>query len=386
MDRSGVVEVLGATEGFGPKVSPQLFSHDVIIVVGSGGVGKTTTSAALALLACSQGKKVLCLTIDPAKRLANSLGLGSISNEAVTLSGEHTKDCFVSEGTLTVMMLDSKKTFDELVMMHAPNPESAQRILDNRMYQVLSTSLSGTREYMSMEKLYELKTSKMYDLIVLDTPPSSNAIDFLDAPDKFSSLVNSPSMKWLAGVMQVSSQQPSWYPFSKLKQAGTKVLEKGAGMVVKAVSQFTGQLFLESLSEMIMVLGKLFDGFEARAQVMKRELSGTGVAYVLVGAPSLSRKRECDHWKTVFEHRSLNWQATLLNGVQDKVDVPMLSKPDLDVFEDWNKQSDLSTRAVEAFAETHGMHPMCLIPKMSEEVNHIAPLWKVACGIQQQLQ
>jgi len=157
----------------------------VVVCVGSGGVGKTTTAASLALWAAMNGRRVLCLTIDPARRLATSLGLKEMTTEEREVDAAVlTSRGLPMKGRLAAMMLDGKQTFDDLVRRTASSPDRAQRILDNRLYQYISGSLAGTQEYMAMEKLHAVRSDPRYDLIVLDTPPTSNALDFLDAPGR----------------------------------------------------------------------------------------------------------------------------------------------------------------------------------------------------------
>ena len=157
----------------------------VILCVGCGGVGKTTTAAALGLAAAMAGKRTLCLTIDPAKRLAESLGFSEMTSEAQQVEPKRLEEAGLRPaGSLTVMMLDTKRTFDDLIAHHASSPDVRDRILKNRLYRHVSTSLAGTQEYMAMEKLHELHQEGRYDLLVLDTPPTRNALDFLEAPKR----------------------------------------------------------------------------------------------------------------------------------------------------------------------------------------------------------
>src|SRR5688572_7500140 len=194
--------------------------HRVVVCVGSGGVGKTTTSAALALFAAMNGKRVLCLTIDPAKRLANSMGLSAMTTEEQLVSPALFEAAGLSSrGSLSAMMLDTKRTFDDLVTRYASSPERARRIFENRLYQYISTSLAGTQEYMAMEKLHDVRKSSKYDLIVLDTPPTGNALDFLDAPERLVGAIDSPAMRWFIEA------------FSGAGKFGLGLLGRGAGMV-----------------------------------------------------------------------------------------------------------------------------------------------------------
>jgi len=184
-----------------------LSSRRVILCVGSGGVGKTTTTAALGLAAAALGKRALCLTIDPAHRLAESLGLSQMMTEAQRIDPARLEQAgVVVRGSLTVMMLDTKSTFDELIARHASSPEVRDRILQNKLYRHISTSLAGTQEYMAMEKLHALKKDPRWDLIVVDTPPTSNALDFLDAPDRMIDALDSAVLRWLSGAFQTSGK------------------------------------------------------------------------------------------------------------------------------------------------------------------------------------
>jgi len=157
------------------NVADMLRRKEICVCAGSGGVGKTTTSAAVALGMAQRGKKVIVLTIDPAKRLANSLGLPELGNE------ERQVPIDTGDGELWAMMLDAKRTFDDLVEWHAPDEQTRDAVLNNRIYQELSNAVAGSQEYMAMEKLHELHNEGRYDLLVLDTPPTRNALDFLDA-------------------------------------------------------------------------------------------------------------------------------------------------------------------------------------------------------------
>ena len=171
--------------------------RQVVVCVGSGGVGKTTVSAALALQAAARGKKVLVCTIDPARRLANSMGLQSLTNaetrvpeSALAATGAKVP------GQLFAMMLDLKRSWDEVIERYAPNPERRAAILENRFYRQLSTALAGSHEYVAMEKLHALHQRGGYDLIVLDTPPTTNALDFLDAPNRVIDFLDSDAARW----------------------------------------------------------------------------------------------------------------------------------------------------------------------------------------------
>ena len=250
----------------------------VLLCVGSGGVGKTTTSAALALAAAREGRRVLCLTIDPAKRLANSLGLEEMKQEETLVAPEIFERAGVSvKGTLTVMMLDTKATFDDIVRKHASTPAARDAILGNKIYAYVSTSLAGTQEYMAMEKLQALREGGAYDLIVLDTPPTANALDFLDAPERMIEAIDSPAMRWFVQAFTGKNRSGG--------RLAMNLLGKGSQLVLKAVGKITGAAFLDQLAGFIAAINDLFGGFTERAKRVSETLRGPEVAFVLVTSP-----------------------------------------------------------------------------------------------------
>jgi anion-transporting ArsA/GET3 family ATPase len=250
-------------------------SRRVLVTVGAGGVGKTTTAAALGVAAARRGKRVLCLTIDPAKRLAESLGIAAMTTEAVTVDNGRFAAIGVSiEGSLTAMMLDTKRTFDELVTKYSSSPEKAEKLLGNQLYQYVSTSLAGTQEYMAMEKLVAVKDDPRYDLVILDTPPTANALDFLDAPERLVEALDSATMKWFVEAFQSSGK------FS------LNLVAKSAAAVLRGIGKITGGGFLEAMAEFIADLNDLFGGFKERALRVQKALRNDDVAFVLVTSPS----------------------------------------------------------------------------------------------------
>ncbi len=258
-------------------VDDWLRRKDVVVVAGSGGVGKTTTSAAIALGMAARGKKVAVLTIDPARRLANALGLPELGNE------ERRVDVDV-DGELWAMMLDAKRTFDELIETHAPDERTRDAVLSNRIYQELSSAVAGSQEYMAMEKLHELHLEGRYDLLVLDTPPSRNALDFLDAPRRLSSFIDSRSLQF----------------FSTPGKLGMKVFGRGTGMLFCVLRRATGIDLLEDLSGFFRSFGSMTDGFRERAERVTALLESSASAFVVVTSP---RRAAID--EALFFHRRL---------------------------------------------------------------------------------
>ncbi|MAQ18505.1 MAG: anion-transporting ATPase [Sandaracinus sp.] len=277
----------------------------MVVTVGSGGVGKTTTAAALAVQAAASGRRVLCLTIDPAKRLANSLGLDAMTTEEQVvdpaLFAANGLEC---KGHLSAMMLDSKKTFDDLVRDTASSPDKAQRILDNRIYHYVSSGLAGVQEYMAMEKLYAVREDDRFDLIVLDTPPTSNALDFLDAPERMVEAIDSPAMRWFIEAMDSSGGRFSM-----------GILGKGAGIVMKGLSKLTGAGFLEQVAEFVGGLNDLFGGFRSRAAAVSGVLRSPEVAFVVVTSPAPMAIREAFFFSDRLRELGMRRDGVVVNGV-----------------------------------------------------------------------
>ena len=250
-------------------------SRRVIVTAGAGGVGKTTTAAALSVAAARRGKRVLCLTIDPAKRLAESLGIAEMTSEAAVVDKARFDAIGVPmTGSLTAMMLDTKRTFDELVTKYSSTPAKAKKLLENRLYRYVSTSLAGTQEYMAMEKLVAVKEDPRYDLVVLDTPPTANALDFLDAPERLMEALDSATMKWFVDAFQSSGK------------LSLNLVARSAATVLRGIGKITGGGFLEAMAELIAELNELFGGFKERALRVQSTLRGSDVAFVLVTSPS----------------------------------------------------------------------------------------------------
>jgi anion-transporting ArsA/GET3 family ATPase len=252
-----------------------VMSRRVLVVVGAGGVGKTTTAAALAIGAARQGRRVLCLTIDPAKRLAEALGLERISDDEQPISPDLFARAEISmRGSLTAMMLDPSATFDELVMRYSPTPERAKRLLDNRLYQYVSRSLGGTQEYMAMEKLVAVQKDPRFDLVILDTPPTANALDFLDAPDRLVEALDSPAIRWFSEAFQSTGK------------LSLNLLARSAAVVLRGLGRITGGGFLKAMAEFITELNDLFGGFRERAKIVEASLRSPEVSFVLTTSPA----------------------------------------------------------------------------------------------------
>lgn len=248
----------------------------VIVCVGSGGVGKTTMSAAIALKAAELGKSVCVLTIDPARRLANSMGLTSLGNTESRVTNEQLETAGIQspKGQLWAMMLDTKRTWDDLVSRYALDPAQARRILANRYYQQISSALAGSQEFMAMEKLYELHESGRYDLLVLDTPPTRHALDFLDAPSKMMGFMDEGVLK----LFLTPSRMAGKFGFGFLKSS--------SALMFKALERITGFEVLSDISDFINSFGGMHAGFTDRAKKVEEFLRIGGSSFLLVTSPN----------------------------------------------------------------------------------------------------
>ena len=251
----------------------------IIVCCGSGGVGKTTTSAALGLRAAERGRKVVVLTIDPARRLAQSMGIEALDNTPRPVRGVAAEN----GGGLDAMMLDMKRTFDEVVESQA-TPEKAKQILENPFYVALSSSFAGTQEYMAMEKLGQIhrdaQQAGTYDLIVVDTPPSRSALDFLDAPERLSSFLDGKFIRLLLA--------PARGP--------ARMMTAGLGLITNALTRILGAQVLRDMQTFVAAFDTLFGGFRQRAQKTFELLQADGTAFLVVAAPEPDAMREAAYF------------------------------------------------------------------------------------------
>ena len=256
-------------------LSEAIAGRRVLVCVGSGGVGKTSVAAALGLARALEGGRVLVCTIDPARRLASAMGLGALGNlEARVPDHAFSEAGLAPRGELFAMMLDVKRTWDDLVTRHAPDPVRRDRILRNRLYQQMSSALAGSQEYMAMEKLHELATARDYDLIVLDTPPTAHALDFLDAPDRILDFLGNDAARTLLA------------PAVGAGKLGLRLAQLGSSYVAKTLARFTGAALLADLGEFMAGFSGMYEGFQERAAAVRRLLASPTTGFVLVASAS----------------------------------------------------------------------------------------------------
>jgi anion-transporting ArsA/GET3 family ATPase len=281
-----------------------LESRSIVVCCGTGGVGKTTTAAVLALEGARRGRRAVVVTIDPAKRLADTLGLGALTDTARRIDGDW-------PGELWALMLDTKSTFDNLVTTYSSSPEQAERILGNRFYRNISGALSGTQEYMAGEKLYELHElgaetpegeRASFDLVVVDTPPTRNALDFLDAPRRLSTFLDHRLYRMLTAPTR----------------AYLRAVSVAAQAFMRQVSKIVGSEVLEDALKFFTAFEGMEAGFKERAAHVQALLSDPGTAYLLVASPRRDTVAEASWFAERLRSSHLPVEALVVNRVHPR--------------------------------------------------------------------
>jgi anion-transporting ArsA/GET3 family ATPase len=287
------------------SIEPLLRGKRIVICAGSGGVGKTTTAAALAMGMAERGLRVAVVTIDPAKRLADSLGLAELGNEPTLVDPERFASHGVRiDGELWAMMLDAKRTFDDLIERLAPDPATRDEVFANRIYQQLSSSVAGSQEFTAIAKLYELDRDGDFDLLVLDTPPSRNALDFLDAPARLASFFQGRAIRL----------------FLRPAGIGGRILGRGTGAVFSIMQRLTGVDLLHDLSVFFRTLGGMIDGFVERARRVGALLEDPGTTFVIVSAPRHDPVAEAIFFHSKLRDAGMPFGALVINRVHSAAD------------------------------------------------------------------
>ena len=352
----------------------------IIVCCGSGGVGKTTTAAAVALRAAEAGRKVVVLTIDPARRLAQSMGLTELDNTPREVAGVDT----AKGGELHAMMLDMKRTFDEIVSSHSTE-ERAEQIFANPFYQSLSSSFAGTQEYMAMEKLSQLRAQDEWELIVVDTPPSRSALDFLDAPQRLGRFLDGRMLRLLLAPARAGGR------------AYLKVFSASFSVFTKVLTRILGTEVLRDLSAFVGALETMFGGFRERAQKTYELLKTPGTAFVVVAAPEPGALREASYFVDRLSAESMPLAGMVLNRMRTS-EVPRLSAERAEVGADTLDETGghaltaavLRVHAARAqlaardrrmrdrFTSAHPDVPLVEVPALSTDVHDLDGLRRVA--------
>jgi anion-transporting ArsA/GET3 family ATPase len=282
-----------------------MIQRRLLVTAGAGGVGKTTCAAALGVEAALAGQRVAVLTIDPARRLAGALGLDALTGTLRQVDGAHFATAGLAPaGELWAMMLDTKTTGDQMVRRFAPDPESAQRILDNTYYRYFSTSLAGSQEYMAVEQVRELVEDDRFDLVILDTPPAANALEFLDAPDRLLAALDSSTVQMLVKGRQRASEGLTG-----------RLLGRGRGLVLKSLNVMTGGPFLEDLAEFLSLFGVILDALKHASVAVQALLRSPDTQFYLVTSPKRSNLDEAMRFRAELARRSFPFGGFIANRV-----------------------------------------------------------------------
>ncbi|HEY1568613.1 MAG TPA: ArsA-related P-loop ATPase [Solirubrobacteraceae bacterium] len=360
------------------SVSDLLAGKRVCVCGGSGGVGKTTTSAAIALGMAAEGAKVAVVTIDPAKRLANALGLQELENEPRRVEPDRLAGTAGEfRGELWAMMLDPKRTFDELIERVAADPERADEIKRNRVYRELSTAVSGSQEFTAVAKLYELERDGDFDLLVLDTPPSRNALDFLDAPTRLTSFLEGRALK----------------AFIRPTGLGMRVLGRGAAPLLGALRRVTGVDLIGDLTTFFGLLGDMTDDFSERARGVERMLKASTTAFVLVTSAQQAAIDEAIWFRRTLTDGGLPFAGVIVNRVHHDI-LGEAEPEDLVSALDAELAGDLAGRVAENFFDYHrlaqrdarnvarlrdelGGQPLLVVPQLDDDVHDVEGLLRL---------
>ena len=351
----------------------------VIVCAGSGGVGKTTTAAAIAAALAARGQRVIVLTIDPARRLAESLGLPAVGNEECRVDAERLARAGLGgDGELWAMTLDAKRTFDELIERTAPDAETRDAVLANPIYRQLSNAVAGSQEYMAMEKLYELHESGRYDVLVLDTPPARNALDFLDAPGRLARFIDSRSLQ----VFRASGR------------AGLGLFGRGIGVVMSVLERATGVDLLRDLADFFNAFGGMAEGFRDRARHVEALLREEPTTFLLVTSPRAAAIADAGYFHGKLAESGMPFGALVVNRVREPVAAnagdpelaseltrllgePLARKVRHDV-EDRNHLAERDARNIEAMRADLGGGELLTVPELSGDVHDLDGLAAVA--------
>lgn len=360
------------------NVAEALKDKRICICGGSGGVGKTTTSAAIAMGMAAEGAKVAVVTIDPAKRLANSLGLDELGNEPHLVDPKlFAKAGVEMKGELWAMMLDAKRTFDEVIGRLAPDEKTRDEILANRIYQELSGAVAGSQEYTAMSKVFDLDRDHDFDLLVLDTPPSRNALDFLDAPDRLT--------QFLEGRALQVFLRPTGF--------ATRIVGRGTGVVFSVLKRVTGVDLLQDLSVFFRSLGGLIDGFKERAEQVNALLADPQTTFLLVTSPEREPIDEAIYFWRKLKATRMPFGGVIVNRVHhdeagdadpDEVAAQLeeelgskLARKVAENFRDYQLLARRDTANIERLARKLDERRLALVPHLDDDVHDIAGLARI---------
>lgn len=355
-----------------------LAERRVLVVGGPGGVGKTTTSAALGLLAATLGRRALVCTIDPSRRLATSLGLRELLDKPRRL--DLSRVAKQAPGSLHAMTLDTKRTFDFLVERHAATPEARRRILENGFYRQVSAALAGSHEYMAMEKLLELSKDERFDLVVLDTPPTRHALDFLEAPERMLSFLDTSVLRYFLR------------PYFAAGRLTLKVATATGALALKIADRALGLRFLRDLSEFFLAFDGMYDGFKERAAAVHELLRQDSSGFVLVGSGEPQALSEVSYFHARLAEKGMPFVGCVVNRVHGfpgrrptpgrtgaggvRVEEPLQTRL-LELFRDEQARARAEQRAI-ARLEVDTCAAAVRVPELETDVHDLRGLTEVA--------
>ena len=357
------------------SVTERMAGKRICICTGSGGVGKTTTAAVIAIGLAARGQRVAVVTIDPARRLASALGLEQLGNEPRMVEPSHfARHGIELRGELWAMMLDAKRTFDDLIEVLAPDARTREAILANRIYEELSSAVAGSQEFTAVAKLYELDASGRFDAIVLDTPPPRNALDFLDAPQRLTGFLEGRALKVLIAPTG----------------AAAKIAARGSGLVFSALRRVTGVDLLADLSAFFLVLSGVVDGFAERACAVDQLLGDPGTTFLIITSPEPAPVDEAIYFRRRLADAGMPFGGLVVNRIR----VLAPTEPAIDesaLTADFGGDGELAARSVRTLRELRALarrdatslrrltaelddeHPI-IVPQLDREVSDVAGL------------
>jgi anion-transporting ArsA/GET3 family ATPase len=356
------------------RVADLIERKEVVICAGSGGVGKTTTSAAIAAGMARRGSKAAVLTIDPARRLADSLGLPELGNEERRVDPARLRAAGLDgDGELWAMTLDAKRTFDDIVEAHAPDPQTRDAILANPIYRELSNAVAGSQEYMAMEKLHELHQEGRYDLLVLDTPPTRNALEFLDAPARLSRFIDSRSLQF----------------FRAGSRAGLGLVGRGTGVLLAVMKRATGVELLEDIAAFFNAVGGMSEGFRERSKRVNALLCDSRTTFLLVTSPRVASIAEASYFSHKLAESGFPFGGVIVNRMREQVAAEPTPALESELAELLNEKlarkvvrnldehlqlADRDAHNVGELRRRLGRRPMIEVPELAGDVHDLAGL------------
>ena len=370
--------------------APSLWvDRKILISVGPGGVGKTTASASLALAAARQGKKTLVMTVDPSRRLANALGLSDLPNVAHQIPSEQFLDYGIElKAPFSAMIPNVKRIFDDLVQRSGLSMQRQLEIMENPIYQRFSSTLAGSLEYAAIEKLYEVYTSKRYDLIILDTPPAQNVLDFLDAPKRIVDFLSNESIQWLIR------------PYVKNTQVHGKLLDLGSSLMNKTLGKMAGADTMKALAKFVFGFQGMYEGFAQRSSAVQELLREPQTAFVIITSGQRQQQQSALHFYKDLRNQGFHIAGFIGNRMLTPN--PLLTQQNIvddfqEVFRntEFKQPTNLLMEALRFNVERHkkatesidylrnqvGHNPLLILPELQQGAAGLEPLIKLQSAL-----